>query len=138
MNSEEEIRDRLRQICRRDNRYALAAYTFVQSAVLFTQERMNREKSERKSRHIDGHELLQGIREYALEEFGPLAKTVFNDWGIYKTRDFGDIVFNMVGAHLLGARESDAITDFEDAYTFDDAFVAPFVPQGPPPKPPVL
>jgi uncharacterized repeat protein (TIGR04138 family) len=79
-------------------------------------------------RHITGQELLNGIRDYALAQFGPMAITVFEEWGIRKCPDFGEIVFNMVEIGLLAKTESDTRADFEGGYDFDDVFRKSFLP----------
>jgi uncharacterized repeat protein (TIGR04138 family) len=85
-----------------------------------------------KPRHVSGQELLAGIREFALAEFGPMAKTVLNSWGITRTEDFGEIVFNMVEIGLLGRTDKDSREDFANGYDFEEAFRKPFLPSGKP------
>ena len=106
----------------RDPRYTAEAYTFVRAGLDHTVRRLE------KPRHISGQELLDGIREFALSEFGPMAKTVLNGWGIQRTEDVGEIVFNMVETGLLGKTEKDSRADFADGYDFDEAFCKPFRP----------
>ena len=103
------------EIYQQDNRYKPDAYEFVLEALYFTQKKM------KKAGHISGKELLEGIREFALQQYGPMAKTVFSYWGIKKTDDFGDIVFNMIGKKLLSQTELDTIEDFKAVYEFDKA-----------------
>ncbi len=81
-----------------------------------------------KPRHVSGQELLDGLREFALEEFGPMAQTVLGGWGVRRTEDFGEIVFNLVEAGLLGKTDQDSRADFANGYDFDDAFRNPFRP----------
>ena len=106
----------LREITQKDKRYKLEAYTFVMSVLNFTVRRLN------KPPHITGQKLLEGIRNYALEEFGPMARSVLEHWGITKTEDFGEIVFNLVDAKLLGKTEEDSKEDFKNVYDFKKAF----------------
>ena len=73
-------------------------------------------------------ELLSGVREYALVQFGPMAITVLEEWGVKKSGDFGDLVFNMVEAGLLKKTEKDSREDFQNGYDFMDAFAKPFWP----------
>jgi uncharacterized repeat protein (TIGR04138 family) len=75
--------------------------------------------------------LLQGIRAYALDQFGPLTKTVLNTWGITRCSDFGDIVFNLIEYNVFSKTDSDRREDFADIYDFDEAFVKPFAPARP-------
>jgi uncharacterized repeat protein (TIGR04138 family) len=81
-----------------------------------------------RSRHVSGPELLEGLRVYALDQFGPLAKTVLNTWGVRRCRDFGDIVFNLIEFNVFSKTENDRREDFSDIFDFEDAFVKPFQP----------
>jgi uncharacterized repeat protein (TIGR04138 family) len=85
-------------------------------ALSFTQKKMEKEG------HVSGKELLEGIREFALQQYGPMTKTLLNHWGITKTADFGNIVFNMIENKLLSKTESDSIEDFKDVFDFEVAF----------------
>jgi len=78
------------------------------------------------NRHVSGNELLDGIRRLALDRFGPMAKTVFEQWGIVTTEDFGAIVFQLVDEGLLGKTEQDKMSDFARGYDFHEAFVRNF------------
>jgi len=75
-----------------------------------------------KPRHISGRELLEGIKKLAEEEFGPMAKIVFEHWGIKNTEDFGHIVFNLVEAGIMSKTEEDSIEDFKDVFDFTKEF----------------
>lgn len=124
------------RIVERDKRYAADAYGLVRESLDFTQRRANK-KSRGRLRHVSGAELLDGVREYVLKEYGPLAITVLEDWGIRSTRDIGEIVFNMVENRLLAKTEQDCLADFEASYDFKEAFVNPFLPASKlPPAPP--
>ncbi|MFA6172657.1 MAG: Minf_1886 family protein [Kiritimatiellales bacterium] len=114
----------LEDILARDPRYTAEAYAFVRAGLDHTVRRLE------KPRHVSGQELLDGIREFALAEFGPMTKTVLNGWGIKRTEDVGEIVFNMVETGLLGKTEKDSRADFANGYDFDEAFRKPFQPRG--------
>src|SRR5882757_7551541 len=119
-------------ICKEDSRFDRQAYTFVRQALDHTVKELKRKTPERtgKSQHVTGAELLQGIRVYALDQFGPLTKTVLNTWGVLRCADFGDIVFNLIEYNVFSKTESDRREDFADIYDFDEAFVKPFRPAG--------
>jgi uncharacterized repeat protein (TIGR04138 family) len=104
------------EIFREDSRYKPDSYEFVMQALHFTQEKL------KKQSHLNGKELLYGIRDYAIEQYGPMAKTVLNHWGISGTEDFGNIVFNMIGKKILSKTENDSLADFKEVYDFDSAF----------------
>lgn len=118
----------LERILADDSRYHRDAYLFVREALDFTQKLIVRE-NRGQVRHVTGQELLDGIRQFALQQFGPMATTVFEEWGVKNCRDFGEIVFNMVEIGLLAKTEKDSRDDFQNGYDFDDAFRKPFQPQ---------
>jgi uncharacterized repeat protein (TIGR04138 family) len=100
----------------------------MREALDFTQKIVGRENLG-KVRHVTGQELLDGLRQYALQQFGPMAATVFEEWGIRNCQNFGEIVFNMVEIGLLARTEKDTRDDFQNGYDFTDAFRKPFWPQ---------
>jgi len=115
------------RIVERDERYTADAYGLVRESLDFTQRRANK-KTRGRLRHVSGPELLDGVREYVLQEYGPLAITVLEEWGIRSTRDIGQIVFNMVENRLLAKTEQDSLADFDERYDFEEAFRHPFLP----------
>jgi len=117
----------VKKICQEDNRYDADAYLFVREALDFTAKMLNK-PAEAPGRHVTGAELLEGIRTYGLHEFGPVALTVFNTWGIKTTKDFGEIVFNLVNSGVLGKTDEDRKEDFANGYDFFEAFSKPFLP----------
>ena len=118
----------VQQICEKDERFAPDAYHFVQEGLNFTLKSLKR-GGQNAHRHVSGQELLHGMREFALKEYGPMSKAVLNEWGIKTTDDIGQIVFNLVNASVLGKNDTDSPGDFKNVFTFDDAFVKPFVPR---------
>ena len=118
----------LENVLAKDSRYARDAYVFLREALDFTQKLIGRE-NRGTVRHVSGQELLDGIRQYALQQFGPMTVTVFDEWGVKGCRDFGEIVFNMVETGLLAKTEKDSRADFQNGYDFTDAFHKPFWPQ---------
>jgi uncharacterized repeat protein (TIGR04138 family) len=118
-------------ICKEDKRFDRRAYDFVRLALDQTVKDLRKKESGKaeRTRHVSGSELLEGLRAYALDQFGPLAKTVLNAWGVHRCRDFGDIVFNLIEYNVFSKTDSDRREDFADIYDFDDAFVKPFQPK---------
>ena len=115
------------RLCARDRRYAPEAYLFLHDGLMRTLKQV--QEKEKKPRQISGAELADGLRRHALDQYGPLAMTVLGRWGVRTTRDFGEIVFLLLEAGLLGKTEEDKIEDFDDLYDFDEAFRAPFRPR---------
>jgi len=123
-----ELAEVVAEIVERDPRYAKAAYFFTHRAVRHTAEVIGkREKSGK--RQISGQELLEGIRQFAIDQFGPLAHTVFLNWNLTKSRDFGEIVFHLAQRGVLSVTEKDRIEDFDDFYQFSEVFSKPFEPK---------
>lgn len=118
-------------ICREDPRYDRRAYQFVRQGLDFTVKEIKKNDAERarKSLHVTGPELLHGLRAYALDQFGPMARTVLETWGIRRCADFGDIVYNLIEYNVFSKTESDRREDFAEVYTFEDAFDRPFRPE---------
>lgn len=119
----------IEQLIQTDSRYLKDAYHFVREGLDFTIKQHKKKPYGSKEHHISGKELLDGIRQYALQEFGPLAYTVMNYWNIRTTEDFGEIVFNLVSIRILKTSETDTKEDFKNGYDFVEAFVRPFEPQ---------
>ena len=112
----------IREIRRLHGRpYADADYFFVLEALDYTIFR-HRGQEREPHRHISCRDLLEGIRHYAREEFGPLAPYAFHSWGVWKTEDFGELVFQMCDGGLLHAQEDDTHAAFEDGFDFSSAF----------------
>jgi uncharacterized repeat protein (TIGR04138 family) len=118
----------LEQILVKGARFHRDAYTFMREALDFTQKLIGKE-NQGKVRHVTGKELLDGIRQFSLHQFGPMTATVFEEWGIRQCSDFGNIVFNMVEIGLLAKTEKDTHDDFQNGYDFTDAFCKPFWPE---------
>lgn len=125
----QEVRfeEALEQIVAADSRYHREAYVFVREALDHTQKIVAQNNSDR-LRHVTGQELLEGIRQFAIAQFGPMVETVLDEWGIRNCRDFGNIVFNMVEIGLLAKTQSDSREDFNGGYDFHEAFRKPFLP----------
>ena len=113
------------EICARDTRYAAESYYFLREALDFTVKTLKK-PVDGPERHVTGQELAEGIRLYVLQEFGPMALTVLRAWGMQRTEDFGEIVFNLVGAGKLGKTEKDDRADFAKCYDFFEAFGKPY------------
>ena len=121
------------KIVSQDPRYHRDAYDFVREALDHTQKLIHKDPrtdQPKKERHVSGQQLLAGIRDYALEQFGPMVPTVFEEWGVRRCEDFGEIVFNLVdnGNGLFGKTEQDSRADFAGGYDFAEAFRKPFLP----------
>lgn len=103
-------------ILAKESAYKFEAYSFVMAGLHDTVTRFE------KPRHVSGQELSEGLRRYALDQFGPMARTVLEYWGVSRTADFGRIVFHLIEAGLLRKTEEDSLRDFDSVYDFNAAF----------------
>lgn len=107
---------KIEKIASQDQRYKTDAYEFMMQGLWFTQKKLKRQG------HVTGRELCEGLKDFGLETYGPMARVVFKHWGIASTSDFGEIVFNMIDNGLMNKSQEDSRQDFKDIYDFEEAF----------------
>ena len=115
--------DPIDDIIRRDPRYSAEAYRFVMDALSYTIHQIG------ERRHVTGRELLFGIRDFALDCWGLMARHVLDAWGVRSTDDFGEIVFNLINAGILSKTDRDSKDDFKNVYGFLEAFDKSYSPE---------
>lgn len=113
---QQELDNIIMSICEKDSRYNEDAYEFVLESLAYTQKKFKRPK------HVSGKELLDGIKELMMEQYGPMTIPVLKHWGIKSTEDFGHIVFNLLESKVLSKTEEDNLEDFKNVYDFDVVF----------------
>jgi uncharacterized repeat protein (TIGR04138 family) len=121
----------LMEVARRDPRYAYEAYEFLFEALAHTQKMVGRAAEPTRSdapaeNHVSGRELCAGAADLARREFGRMARVVFRLWGIDRTDDIGEIVFNLIDANLLSRTDSDQRSDFHALFDLDDVLLNNF------------
>ncbi len=123
--------DPFRELALRDGRFSPEAFQFILDSLDHAIGLTGRSAEKGTDRHVTGRELLEGLKGYALELFGPLGAHVWRSWGIRSTLDWGKIVFLLVDSELLSRQDSDSIDDFRDAFEIDQVFEA-YRPKLPP------
>lgn len=118
----------LAKIVEEEPRYRREAYFFLREALDHAQ-RIISKANKNQVRHVTGQELLEGIRQYGLSQFGPMAKTLLNEWGVHRCEDFGELVFILVEKGLLSKTDTDSREDFKGGYGFNEAFCEPYLPE---------
>jgi uncharacterized repeat protein (TIGR04138 family) len=122
------MHQKLDELVRLDPRYAREAYEFLFASLAHTQKLLGRnfarsvppEKASDSSPtgeeecHVTGAQLLLGMRDLALREFGLMARTVFRMWGINQTDD-------LIDANLMSRTPEDNKSDFHAVYDLDEA-----------------
>ncbi|NOS99815.1 MAG: hypothetical protein HOP29_04220 [Phycisphaerales bacterium] len=74
------------------------------------------------NRNISGVNLCWALRDFAHQRWGLLAGLVLKQWGIFRTDDFGAIVFALVTHGFMYKEAHDSIDDFRSVFDFRDAF----------------
>ncbi len=124
---DEQFITTVEKIITRDSRFSEEAYEFISNAVIYTTRQVEGEEDSK--RHISGQELLEGIKDFAISQFGPMAKDVLESWGVCDSLSIGYIVFNMVDHQLLGSTKDDSIDDFKNGFDFQTTFTSSFIPK---------
>jgi uncharacterized repeat protein (TIGR04138 family) len=111
---------RILELCRQLPPFAYEAYEFVCEAVTFTMKRLGRANAElpepTSDQHVSGAELLRGVCDLAIREFGMMASVVFKQWGVRTTDDIGTMVFKLINVDLLSRSDRDAPEDFHELF----------------------
>lgn len=99
------------------------AYEFVRQGLAFTANTVHGEREgEEGSRHVSGQQLCLGLKDFAVRQYGLLAKPVLHSWHIRSTGDFGRIVFAMIEAEMMRKNDEDTMDDFDNVFEFDEVF----------------
>jgi uncharacterized repeat protein (TIGR04138 family) len=113
--------------------YPQEAYDFVQQGLFYTVQKIHgSEPAPGVSRHINGAQLCLGLREYAITQWGYMARTVLARWNITRTLDFGTIVFSLIEIGNMQKTEQDTIEDFRSIFDFRTAFERDYRIEGAP------
>jgi uncharacterized repeat protein (TIGR04138 family) len=115
----------VREALQRDPRYRPEAYDFVRLALNHASELFRKGEDDQ---HVTGQELLEGFRQFAIQEFGPMALTTLHQWGLNEGLDVGNIVYNLIAVRYFGKNDGDSLEDFCGGYDFETAFTQPFMP----------
>jgi len=116
VSDEPDTIKKLRDLVRERGRFALEAYLFLYQSLEHSQKLVG------ERRHVSGAELLEGIRALAIEQFGPLTLMVFEAWGLRRTDDVGEMIFDLVDRGLMGKTDEDKPEDFQGVYDFHEVF----------------
>jgi uncharacterized repeat protein (TIGR04138 family) len=117
-DADEDYEATLDRVLEQDTRYAREAYFFVQAALDFFQRNHRRGKEKE---HLSGPQVLKGVRELAILEYGPMARSVLNFWGLKRGEDVGEVVYNLIGVGLMAKTDEDRKEDFAGVMAFDES-----------------
>ncbi len=125
----------LAELLHRERRYHRDAYFFVFEALRYAHEHLGLGRPQsieqpggEEQRHVTGQQLCEAIRRYAIEQYGLMAKSVLNEWGVYSTGDFGEIVFSLIDIGQMKKTHGDRREDFDNVFDFDEGLRDAFQP----------
>ncbi len=105
--------------------YPWQAFQFVHDGLAHTARLVHGDtprRSAEETRHITGQQLCLGLRDFALRQYGLLARSVLRRWNVNATDDFGRIVYAMIDAGMMRKSEDDQPEHFHAVFEFDEAF----------------
>lgn len=104
--------------------YPIEAYDFVRDGLSYTTQQLfdDDDCCGREDQHVSGQELCLGLRDFAIDRYGLLSLAVLNSWNVWRTEDFGRIVYAMIDAGLMTGSNDDSPEDFRGVYNFSEAF----------------
>ncbi len=121
------------KILEADKTYPRSAYNLLPAALDYTVRNVHRhcraQGGDDQPQHVTGKQLSEGFRDYMLSVYGPFAKDILDDLSIRRTRDIGELVYNLIKVGAFGRTEKDRIEDFDEVYDFEEAFVKPYLPR---------
>ena len=118
-----DIYEQITEISIENPRYSREAYLFVLEGLEWSMRKLGQR------RHLTGEELTELLTAFARKQFGEMAWFVLQEWGIFKTRDFGEIVYCLIEEELMGKEPDDRIDDFNEVLDLREVLTASeFVP----------
>jgi uncharacterized repeat protein (TIGR04138 family) len=125
---DQEFNAIIHQVLNKDPRYAKGAYHFIRKALNHTSQKIQRRTKQTGPLDVPIPKLIQGLCEYAHDQFGPMACCVFRHWGVSNGEDFGHIVFNLVEQGAFSKSEADAHEAFKAMPDFKEVLESPYLP----------
>lgn len=117
------IQKTLQQVIEDQGLYSVDAFDFVRRGLNYTVEQIHAALTDPEaSRHVSGQQLCEGLRHFALLQWGLLSRTVLARWNIVRTEDFGRIVFTLIESGEMAKTEDDTLEDFRNVYDFATGF----------------
>lgn len=116
------------RILKKNTLFQREAYYFLNNALGKALAPKNEKQKNKPQEHIRANTLVYALKDLALEEYGPLAKLVLENWGIKNTSDIGTIVYLLIEEGIWSKTEEDKQSDFDGIMDFNESLLAPFLP----------
>jgi len=117
----------VKMIAAREPRYLPDGFYFIKDSLERTINNLRKEELE-EHRQVTGPELLEGLIEHALSEFGSMAVSVLESWGIRDGEDVGKMVFLLIGVGAFGRSDEDSPEDFVGVVDLRERLLRPYRP----------
>lgn len=115
--------DAVEQILQKNEDYPADAYFFIRAALDATVEKCRKPAE---NPHLSAEELYFGFCAYALEEYGPLALAVMEQWNIVTSTDVGNLVYNLIEVGVFGKQDGDRQDQFDNLTPIPVLLNAPY------------
>jgi uncharacterized repeat protein (TIGR04138 family) len=109
--------DSFADIVGKDSRYEARAYALLMDCVHYLGKNGG---------HMSSADVMEEFKERALDQYGPMAYTVLDEWGLSSTEDIGEMMFNLVEFRRVRKDDDDRLDDFCGGYDFKEAFLGPY------------
>src|SRR4051794_12823148 len=119
-----EFSEAVEHLTVQDPRYHRDAYYFIKEAL--NQAVTLRKRQVGEAGHVTGQQICEGARQVALKQYGPMVATVLEYWGVTRTEDLGELVWNLIDLGVFGKTDTDSRKDFQNVFSFQEMFVDPF------------
>ena len=103
-------------LLQRDHRFTVESYRLILEALNLAQRNNSGNEIKKADRNVTGQELSAAVRDYALEQFGYMARVILARLGIRRTGDIGDIVYNLIDINLMSKIPNDRREDFDNVF----------------------
>lgn len=112
-----------------DGRYDPEAYYYLRDVIDRTTQKLGRSGPKASDHHVTGQELSQGFQECLLEDFGPMAATLAESWGVVESADIGSLVYNLIEGGAFSKSPQDKKSDFDGLFNLIQQLEAPYRPK---------
>ena len=114
------------ELLKRDRRFKMESYRFINEALVYAQNVLKLGRSAPsesnsavepvEDRHVSGQDLSRAVKEFALIQYGYMARPVLHELGINRTDDIGRVVYNLIEIGFMKKTADDRIEDFENVF----------------------
>ena len=117
----EQPQKSIEEIVAEDGRYHMNAFNFLHKALVQSCVQHHPDPED-PQKHVTGQQLSQSIASLAREQWGLMAPTVLKSWNVYKSIDFGNMVYLLIDHDFMNKTDGDSLEDFRDVFDVETDF----------------